>query len=251
MSQPTGKRHTLYDQVLEHSRREIDDASAEIEELKRTLALLEARVEASKSVYEAVAARLNLEDEGNLSEPAYADDPGGLSEAAYPEAPPRLEEPEAEDSSSPVDQTSPVVQAPPAPPVLPAASPTAPPEAAPAPARASAPADRPEAEAPPVDGNGTHNDSGGDVSMDLIRRHLEQRASRNQSELQVTPRPAPAIPTPPTLDTTADSISDDDDESSQSGEGESQTAGFPGLSDSDRRLIEEHMRRRAEANQDR
>ena len=53
----------LYEQVLEYARSEIDEATSKVEEMRQSLQLLEARVEAAKSVYEAVAARLNLEDE--------------------------------------------------------------------------------------------------------------------------------------------------------------------------------------------
>ena len=86
MTQSNGKRGTLYEQVLDYARREIDEASSKIDELRRTLSLLEARVEAAKAVYEAVAARLNLEDE--LEEGAE------FQEASYLEAPPPLQAPE-------------------------------------------------------------------------------------------------------------------------------------------------------------
>jgi len=63
MLQPNGKKSTLYEQVLEHAQQEIDGAASKIDELRRALQLVEARVEAAKAVYESVAARLNLEDE--------------------------------------------------------------------------------------------------------------------------------------------------------------------------------------------
>lgn len=75
----------IYGQVLEQARREIDDASSKIEELRRTLSLLEARVEASKSVYEAVAARLNLEDDHEEE---------AVPQAPPPESPPPEQAPE-------------------------------------------------------------------------------------------------------------------------------------------------------------
>ena len=78
--------------------------------------------------------------------------------------------------------------------------------------------------------------------MDLIRKHLEERARRNQSELKVTP-PPPMAPSPAPV---AQADGEED-----GGEEDDRTVGFPGLSEADRRLIEEHMRRRAEANQDR
>ena len=86
MNQSNGRRGTLYEQVLDYARREIDEASSKTAELRRTLRLLEARVEAAKSVYESVAARLNLEDE--LEEGV------AFQEAAYPETPPPLQAPE-------------------------------------------------------------------------------------------------------------------------------------------------------------
>ena len=86
MNQSNGRRGTLYEQVLDYARREIDEASSKIAELRRTLRLLEARVEAAKSVYESVAARLNLEDE--LEEGV------AFQEAAYPDTPPPLQAPE-------------------------------------------------------------------------------------------------------------------------------------------------------------
>ena len=81
MTPSNGKQHgTLYEQVLDFARREIEDASSKIDELRRSLHLLEARVEAAKSVYESVAARLNLEDELQSEEiqmdaPTYAPPP--------------------------------------------------------------------------------------------------------------------------------------------------------------------------------
>lgn len=65
MEDANGERDDLYEQVLEHARREIDATASQVEELRRALGLLEARVEAAKAVYEAAAARLNLEDESD------------------------------------------------------------------------------------------------------------------------------------------------------------------------------------------
>ena len=92
MIKSNGRQGNLYEQVLDFARREIDEASSKIEELCRTLRLLEARVEAAKSVYEAVAARLNLEDE--LEEEAE------FQETPYPDVPPPLlQEPEPPDDT--------------------------------------------------------------------------------------------------------------------------------------------------------
>ncbi len=87
MNRPVGVQADLYEQVLEHARREIDEASGKIEELRRTLQLLDARVEAAKSVYEAVAARLNLEDELEEESEAYPVSPPPEQAPEPPEEP--------------------------------------------------------------------------------------------------------------------------------------------------------------------
>ena len=81
-------RDVVYERVLDFARREIEEASAEMDELRRALRRLEGRVEAAKSVYEAVAARLNLEDE--LAEEADVDGLPDLplSEESEPQAEP-------------------------------------------------------------------------------------------------------------------------------------------------------------------
>lgn len=96
MTKSNGKRGTLYDQVLDYARREIEEASAKIDELRRTLRLLEARVEAAKAVYETVAARLNLEDE--------LEDDADLREIAYPDTTPQAPEPPEEEDEDSKDQ---------------------------------------------------------------------------------------------------------------------------------------------------
>jgi hypothetical protein len=180
MNRPNSVQSDLYEKVLEHARREIDEASGKIEELRGSLQLLEARVEAAKSVYEAVAARLNLEDEleGESEAPVYA--------AAPPpeQAPEPPEEPEAQ----------------------PLPAPEPPEESEPAPEAAS-------------EGSGN-----GGFSMDLIRRHFEQKG-----------RAASDAPT--------DIASGDEAPES----GSSGNSAFPELSEAERKLIEEHMRSRAEA----
>lgn len=65
MEDANGERDDLYEEVLEHARREVDTSASQVEELRRALGLLEARVEAAKAVYEAAAARLNLQDESD------------------------------------------------------------------------------------------------------------------------------------------------------------------------------------------
>lgn len=63
MNGSNGKHGSLYEQTLDFARREIDEASGQISKLREKLSYLEARMEAAKAVYEAVAARLNVEDE--------------------------------------------------------------------------------------------------------------------------------------------------------------------------------------------
>ena len=63
MEDANGDRDDLYEEVLEHARREIDASASRVDQMRRALGLLEARVEAAKAVYEAAAARLNLQDE--------------------------------------------------------------------------------------------------------------------------------------------------------------------------------------------
>ncbi len=69
MNGSNGRPSSLYEQTLECARREIDEASAEIAQMRDRLMGLEARMEAAKAVYEAVAARLNIEDEINEAPP--------------------------------------------------------------------------------------------------------------------------------------------------------------------------------------
>ncbi len=65
MEDANGERNDLYEEVLEHARREIESSALQVEELRRALGMLEARVETAKAVYEAAAARLNLQDESD------------------------------------------------------------------------------------------------------------------------------------------------------------------------------------------
>ncbi|OGG47091.1 MAG: hypothetical protein A3F84_14035 [Candidatus Handelsmanbacteria bacterium RIFCSPLOWO2_12_FULL_64_10] len=172
MNGSNGRGGSLYEQTLEYARREIDEASAQIARLREHLSHLEARVEAAKSVYEAVAARLNIEDEIVEASPEEA-------EARPAHSPPVISREEIsrllQSQESSLRDASP-----------------------PAPAPAQEPAGLSATE------------------RDLIRRHLESRGSR-------APEPAPVAPAPP----------------------KRTPAG--GLSEEDRRLIEEHLRRRVEA----
>lgn len=64
MTAPDGhSTDILYEQVLDYARREIEDALAMMDELRQSIRQVEARVEAAQSIYNAVTARLNLEDE--------------------------------------------------------------------------------------------------------------------------------------------------------------------------------------------
>ena len=175
MTQSDGSQGTVYEKVLDYARREIDEASSKLEELRRTLRLLESRVEAAKAVYEAVAARLNLEDE--LEEGA------DLEGASYIEAPPPLQAPE-----------------------------------------------------PPEESEESGNGKQGGFSVDLIRRHLEQRAERSAApEEEATPQEA-AEPEPSEKAPAAGSE-----------EAAPVASGFPGLSDGDRELIGEYLRAKRDA----
>ncbi|GEM_PF-6217476 len=172
MNGSNGRGGSLYEQTLEYARREIDEASAQIARLREHLSHLEARVEAAKSVYEAVAARLNIEDEIGEASPEEA-------EARPPNPSPMVSREEIsrllQSQESSLRDASP-----------------------PAPAPAREPAGLSATE------------------RDLIRRHLESRGSR-------APEPAPVAPAP------------------------AKRTPAGGLSEEDRRLIEEHLRRRAEA----
>jgi hypothetical protein len=180
MTGSNGRGGSLYEQTLEYARREIDEASAQITQLRERLSCLEARMEAAKSVYEAVAARLNIEDEIGESSPEETD----LRQPAP--APPVVSREEI--SRLLQAQDIPLRDAVPAPP--------APRE----PAGLSA------------------------AEMDLIRRHLESRGGR-------PPEPAPSAVREP----------------APSADISPKRAPVGGLSEEDRRLIEEHLRRRAEA----
>ena len=226
MTRSNGRRGNLYEQVLEYARREIDEASSKTDELRRTLRLLEARVEAAKSVYEAVAARLNLEDE--------LEEEGEYNEAPYPDVPPPLQDPE--------------------------------------------PAEEADADGP--SGNGSQSG----FSMDLIRQHLEGRSEREEevgtetSEEAVSSEPdmdlirqhlkersereeevgaeepdAPASSEPGMgvirqhLEERSEREEEVGTESPARPEPSESISGFPGLSEEDRRLIGEHLQRRAES----
>jgi outer membrane biosynthesis protein TonB len=216
MNRTDGVQADLYEKVLEHARREIDEASGKIEDLRLTLQLLEARVEAAKSVYEAVAARLNLEDELE----------GEPEVQAYPVAPPEQapeppEEPEVQ-APPPVQQQP--AQPPPAPepPVLQTAV------VEPVPAvveQAALPETPAEAPVPQAAAEGSGNGNGG-FSMDLIRRHFEQK-----DDVAADQAPAPVGPA-----ASADAVAKP-----------AGNAAFPELSEAERKLIEEHMRSRAES----
>ncbi|MDP6779696.1 MAG: hypothetical protein QGI83_23270 [Candidatus Latescibacteria bacterium] len=230
MHTPEGQPGNLYEQVLDHARREIDEASSKIDDLRRTLRLLEARVEAAKSVYESVAARLNLEDE--------LEDEDKYEEVPYAEAPPPLQEPEPVEAPPPLDEPEPI-------------------EAS-EPAEAPAAIHEPEVVETPEEETGADNGPQSGFPADLVRQHLEQRARKEEHEDRAEQAEAPA-----TSDTEMDLIRRHLEKKTQSGPGPAAAAppseapaksepnpGFPELSEEDRRLIGEHLRRRAEADRD-
>ncbi len=88
----------IYEQILDNARREIEDALAIIDELRQSLHQVEARVEAAQSIYNAVTARLNLEDE--LAEEIHLDIPPVAPPEAAPEPPPPSEPPEPEEPAA-------------------------------------------------------------------------------------------------------------------------------------------------------
>jgi hypothetical protein len=220
MTIQNGKQNgTLYEQVLDFARREIEDASSKIDELRRSLHLLEARVEAAKSVYESVAARLNLEDE--LEEEARID--------AYVAVPPsQLPEP-PEEPAHRVVQSFPVAE-----------RPVQRPEAemprtafsSPAPPKPKMTPNPPPVVSEVPNNNGTSDG----FTMDLIRRHLEEREKAaqavSQAPLRPQPKPQMEAPTPAPV--------------SQPEQPAPTQGGFPGLSEADRALIGEYLRSKRE-----
>ena len=118
MTAPDGdSTDILYEQVLDYARREIEDALAMMDELRQSIRQIEARVEAAKSIYNAVTARLNLEDElaeeiqlGTLSNLPPVEPPKVESEPPPPSEPPEPAEPVAHDEAK-VEPESPSEQA--------------------------------------------------------------------------------------------------------------------------------------------
>ena len=103
MTTPDGNSSDMiYEQILDNARREIEEALAIIDELRQSIRQVEARVEAAQSIYNAVTARLNLEDE--LAEEIHLDippvaPPEAVPEPVPPSEPPEPEEPVAEDEA--------------------------------------------------------------------------------------------------------------------------------------------------------
>lgn len=111
MTAPDGdSADILYEQVLDNARREIEDALAIIDELRQSIRQVEARVEAAQSIYNAVTARLNLEDELaeeeiHLDTLPPVEPPRVASEPSLPSEPPEPEEPlEVNEAESPSEQ---------------------------------------------------------------------------------------------------------------------------------------------------
>ncbi|MYD62817.1 MAG: hypothetical protein F4W91_17400 [Gemmatimonadetes bacterium] len=111
MTAPDGdSADILYEQVLDNARREIEDALAIIDELRQSIRQVEARVEAAQSIYNAVTARLNLEDELaeeeiHLDTLPPVEPTGAALEPSLPSKPPEPEEPlEVNEAESPSEQ---------------------------------------------------------------------------------------------------------------------------------------------------
>ena len=99
MTTPDGNSaDMIYEQILDNARREIEDALAIIDELRQSIRQVEARVEAAQSIYNAVTARLNLEDE--LAEEIHMDLPPVAPPEAAPEPAPPSEPPEPEEPAA-------------------------------------------------------------------------------------------------------------------------------------------------------
>jgi len=274
MTPSNGKQHgTLYEQVLDFARREIEDASSSIDELRRSLHLLESRVEAAKSVYESVAARLNLEDELEneeiqLDAPTYAASQPSVEPPVQPEPPMVVPEPppQAPVSQEPLIPPPPVPEPPPQAPVLqeplipPPPAPESPMFAPEPPAQAATPSPEPapqafasplttppiptsEPSAEPAPDTSGNNGASDDFSMDLIRRHLEERDNAAQKASTVPPRrpgvaPSPSSESIPTPAPAPAPVPEPEAKSEQP----AAQGGFPGLSKADRDLIGEYLR---------
>ena len=264
----------LYEQVLEYARSEIDEATSKVEEMRQSLQLLEARVEAAKSVYEAVAARLNLEDEEAsvpLQEAVYTP-PIPLQTDPAPPVQPEVSFPTPDPAvaaSQPVaaeptpdfsSQVNSVPEAAPEPiaaslPPEPAPEPVAteppptglpepvatepPPAGLPEPMAAPLPpepAPEPVETPTPTPGNGTSDG----FSVDLIRQHLEQGAQRAAEADGQTSAPVErAVPEPAPESVSTPPPASEPAAPAQSG------AASPGgfeLSEADRALIGEYLR---------
>jgi hypothetical protein len=265
MAQPDDGRGNLYEQVLEYAKREMDEAASKMEDIKQSLELLEARVEAAKAVYQAVASRLNLENEAD----------GSGFGTSFPGVPLQVPEPPRTDVIQP---PAPAAPQPPASAVPPAPEPlteqlASPPaevntsngsseHAAPSEpennlsdrdlirehlaGKAQSPADEvPATEPPPVEAKieetptppaaaepTSVNDS---FSMDLIPQHLEQK-SKEQSGVAESQPAAPSPLVAPDSELTPGTPAPP--EPTQKSEG----ADSGGLSDADRELIGAYLR---------
>ena len=113
MATPDGdSADILYEQVLDNARREIEDALAIIDELRQSIRQVETRVEAAQSIYNAVTARLNLEDE--LAEEIHLDTLPNIPPVEPPEVAPEpsppSEPPEPEELATDDEAESPSEQ---------------------------------------------------------------------------------------------------------------------------------------------
>ncbi|MBS10990.1 MAG: hypothetical protein CME19_05220 [Gemmatimonadetes bacterium] len=202
---PDDGRGNLYEQVLEYAKREMDEATSKVEDIKQSLQLLEARVEAAKAVYQAVASRLNLEDES---------DGAGLGES-FPEVPtPAPEPPPAAEISAPESSVAAPADPQRSSESLENGAPQAAQVAVSAPEEVSAAPKslEPAPSADPVQ----PTSAGPDASdLDIIRQHLAAKAERESGApgVQPTPEPAPAkqSPAPAAFEAAVDSEAAGDD----------------------------------------
>ena len=254
MNGSNGRPSSLYEQTLECARREIDEASAEVAQIRDRLMGLEARMEAAKAVYEAVAARLNIEDEINEASPEEVEE-----QILEPSTPPLSQE-----------EISRILQAQksaPTSPQAPATQPQAPAPAAQEPAglpssesdlirqhlqaRAGAPATQPQAPAPAAQEPASLPSS----ESDLIRQHLQARAGAPATQPQA---PAPAAQESSGMPPSESDLIRQHLQAQSGAESASPKASVAepkpstpapagGLNEEDRKLIEEHLRRRIES----
>ena len=228
MNGSNGRPSSLYEQTLECARHEIDEASAEIAQMRDRLMGLEARMEAAKAVYEAVAARLNIEDEINEAPPEEVE-----KQIPEPSTPPLSQEEISRLLHAQKSAQTPNREAPTAP------------------------------QAPPPQPNPVAQEPIGLPSSesDLIRQHLQARSGAGtvpQAPATQPQAPAPAAQEPAGLPSSESDLIRQHLQAQSGAESASPKASVAepkpstpapagGLNEEDRMLIEEHLRRRIES----